>query len=430
MNNSFENKIKSALENYEEDYNPSDWSDLEKKLNGGPLSGLIKTALISSAVIAAAGLVYYFQPEHKNEKIVSTEKNVVENISFPKPVISIAQEDFKGKNLSESSDASPLKKIIPENKKDNFSHSKTLPEVNPKLNSAPVLAVKSVDNSETSITEPPIKGQEKNEEIFSTPAPKASFHCEKNSVCSNSEVKFISENNDNALEYFWDFGDNQFSSQTNPVHIYKTAGIYSVKLQVSSKVDHRTDNQLLKDIITVNPTPTPDFSWRGLSDNQEIVFESNTEEISEMKWDFGDKQFSTDLKPSHTFNKKGSYPVSLSVKNNYGCTASIQKNITVVNDFNLFAPNAFSPNGDGKNDTWLPVGLLSGDYIFSLTILDKNGNIAFKSTSSNHPWDGRHAKSNDMVKTGDSFKWVAVVKDKNGVESSYGGVISIAESKD
>lgn len=180
-------------------------------------------------------------------------------------------------------------------------------------------------------------------------------------------------------------------------------------------------------MITVHPLPAMDFSWKR-DDNQQINFEFDNEEITESRWEFGDKQYSTDQKPVHLFNKKGNYSVTLALKNAYGCTASCRKIVNIPNDFDLLAPNAFSPNGDGKNDTWLPVALQNGDYIFSLTVLDKNGMVAYKTSSPNNPWDGRHAKTNEIIKSGESFKWMAVVKDKNGSESSFGGVISVTES--
>jgi PKD repeat protein len=39
----------------------------------------------------------------------------------------------------------------------------------------------------------------------------------------------------NATSYHWDFGDQQSSTETNPVHIYTTTGTYSIVLKSYSK---------------------------------------------------------------------------------------------------------------------------------------------------------------------------------------------------
>jgi PKD repeat protein len=39
----------------------------------------------------------------------------------------------------------------------------------------------------------------------------------------------------NASSYAWDFGDNQASTETNPIHIFTAAGSYSILLKAYSK---------------------------------------------------------------------------------------------------------------------------------------------------------------------------------------------------
>ncbi len=39
----------------------------------------------------------------------------------------------------------------------------------------------------------------------------------------------------NASSYHWDFGDDQTSTETNPVHIYTIANTYSIVLKAYSK---------------------------------------------------------------------------------------------------------------------------------------------------------------------------------------------------
>ena len=53
----------------------------------------------------------------------------------------------------------------------------------------------------------------------------------------------------------------------------------------------------------------------------------------------------------------------------------------------IFIPNAFSPNGDGKNDTWNVPGLEIYP-LHTLTIFDRYGQIVFQRKKTFVPWDG------------------------------------------
>ncbi len=58
-------------------------------------------------------------------------------------------------------------------------------------------------------------------------------------------------------------------------------------------------------------------------------------------------------------------------------------------DCNFFFPNAFTPNGDGLNDVFLP--FFESDVIgMELTILNRWGGIIFKSTDLTKGWNGRY----------------------------------------
>jgi gliding motility-associated-like protein len=54
----------------------------------------------------------------------------------------------------------------------------------------------------------------------------------------------------------------------------------------------------------------------------------------------------------YTFTKEGKYDITLRAYINSGCYDSITKTIDVVGAFNIFIPNAFTPNGNGVNDVF------------------------------------------------------------------------------
>jgi gliding motility-associated-like protein len=59
----------------------------------------------------------------------------------------------------------------------------------------------------------------------------------------------------------------------------------------------------------------------------------------------------------------------------------------VLDDAVVKIPTGFTPNGDGKNDWFGPVGKVPNEY--SIRIFNRNGETVFKSSSTYSKWDGR-----------------------------------------
>jgi gliding motility-associated-like protein len=75
-------------------------------------------------------------------------------------------------------------------------------------------------------------------------------------------------------------------------------------------------------------------------------------------------------------------------ENNHQCVAYDEVCINVTNDYGLYIPNAFSPNGDQDNEQFMPVGY--GIKSFKLSIFDRWGVEIFKSQDTTIGWDGKY----------------------------------------
>lgn len=74
--------------------------------------------------------------------------------------------------------------------------------------------------------------------------------------------------------------------------------------------------------------------------------------------------------------------------NKYGCIDLDTICVTVTRDWNVYIPNAFTPNGDDYNEIFIPIGY--GLSEIHLSIFDRWGVELFKSNKDKTGWDGTY----------------------------------------
>lgn len=226
------------------------------------------------------------------------------------------------------------------------------------------------------------------------PTPVAAFTADITEDCEPLTVNFndISQNITQQTAYEWNFGTGDKSTLQNPQYTYDSAGTYTVSLKVVNYgLCH--DTKTYNGFIKVHDVPDADFT----PDPQQTVLEdatisftnnSNSTEPYGILWDFGDGDTSNINNPVHTYSQTGIYQVWLTLTTTFGCTSNIMKEVTVNPDFSAFAPNSFTPNGDGLNDTFKIMGV--GIKKFKLEIYNRWGELLFESNNLEDEWDGKY----------------------------------------
>lgn len=107
----------------------------------------------------------------------------------------------------------------------------------------------------------------------------------------------------------------------------------------------------------------------------------------------------------------------LNVKSNKGCIASDEMRVTVLKEVKV--PNAFSPNGDGINDTW-NIQFLESYLGASIEVYNRYGQVVYRSIGYNKQWDG---KLNGSALPFGTYYWL--INPKNGRSSINGSVTII-----
>ncbi len=142
---------------------------------------------------------------------------------------------------------------------------------------------------------------------LSNPTPQAKFSYSTNGL----EVSFKNQST-NAQSYSWNFGNGKTSTQKDPTITYTSAGTYSVSL-VASNGD-KTDTY--KQNVTVSEKqPVASFSYKT-EHPLKVVLTNNSSNATSYLWNFGDGTTSTEKSPTHRYNGKGVYKITLTAKNN------------------------------------------------------------------------------------------------------------------
>jgi gliding motility-associated-like protein len=97
---------------------------------------------------------------------------------------------------------------------------------------------------------------------------------------------------------------------------------------------------------------------------------------------------------------------TVSVKDGNDCEAT--GSIFVEVHYRIYAPTAFSPNGDGVNDTFRLFGLGTDLKDFNLTIFNRFGQLLFESNSVDEGWNGRLMNTGQLVPT-EVYTWQAKI---------------------
>ena len=117
-----------------------------------------------------------------------------------------------------------------------------------------------------------------------------------------------------------------------------------------------------------------------------------TEEFTSYLWQDGTKQ--------PWFKPTESIDLFLIATDENGCRSNALMQINLV-DCSVNIPNIFTPNGDGKNDTWIA---WTGEPMFyKIVVYNRWGRIVFESNSVNHSWDGTNYKSGEPCTEGVYF---------------------------
>lgn len=258
------------------------------------------------------------------------------------------------------------------------------------------------------------------------PDPVADFSAAVLSGCAPLVVAFENLSvGSQGLTYNWAFGDGNISSSPFPIHTYEEPGVYTVQLQVNSFsgcVGEASEQKVA--YIEVLEVPQAGFLFDPASVD---IFNPETQIINQSEDDvacsylFEDSTVWEGCSFPWVFEEAGTHTVWQTVTSENGCQATFSSSINVLGHL-FYAPNAFSPNGDGINDIYRPEAL--GVKSFEMRIVNRLGEEIFKSDDLGFGWNGTVNGSNYIAQPG-VYVYVVRLQDMQGINHDYQGRVTL-----
>jgi gliding motility-associated-like protein len=169
---------------------------------------------------------------------------------------------------------------------------------------------------------------------------KAEFLSSDSILCRNNSVVFTPTGigNTNIASWNWDFGDGTSSKDsTVTTHTYTVAGIYTAGLTITDLLGCKSTKSTQVKVFGPTASFKPSVAASCLKENLVSFTDASTHDgqhpIVKWIWNYGDSvvDSAATLPYQHSYTKAGSYTISLTVVDDYGCRDSnVQKAAVVI----------------------------------------------------------------------------------------------------
>lgn len=270
------------------------------------------------------------------------------------------------------------------------------------------------------IAQGPICTETFNRSITVDPLLMGDFLSKGDSVCTGDRVTFIVADDPSIRGLDWDFGNGN-GMPTEPgqqlTHSFDQEGQYTITLTTHYRACPATTYTRRVDVfplplVNLGPDTSLCLNGRAL-----LLQNAATNNLSQLQylWSTGDTT------PILSVTAPGEYSLRVSAGL---LPCSNTESITVAKDCYVDIPNAFTPNGDGENDYFLPRQLLShGLQQFSMQIINRWGQVLFQTRRTDgRGWDGRF---NGQDQPQGVYVFLIRATLANGFEETYTGNVTL-----
>lgn len=225
-------------------------------------------------------------------------------------------------------------------------------------------------------------------EVFEMPV--ADFVFDITDGCEPLTVNFQDQsyNGNSSLYHVWNFGNSTSSTQQDPSTVYDQ-GVYTVTLNVTTS-QGCSDQVTQSDIIEAFEKPNALFELSDLVVSiidPDVTVTNLADSIVSSEFTF--HPFGTvvnSFEAQYEYPDTGTYDITQVVLTANGCSDTITGSVKVEPYYTFYIPDAFTPDDNGINETWIPQG--ESIKSFNMTIYNRWDQEIFYSASLDEAWDG------------------------------------------
>lgn len=425
-----EDLFRDALQNEEVAYDPSEWDRLSSQLDkttpvatkpNNTLKWIIGTT-IAAAMITGAIILLNSETNRDLKESKSTDQNVVSD--------NVNNNNADPENNQNSTNDNPGDEIsLGSNDSEKTSEMEVITQevqaeevINDEQEHQPLQTIESLNHENNLTTKDDHKKEalelehDLNEsELNTTPE----VNLNKTSICLGEEVVGIVENDGQFKTLEWYLEGRLIGSGKELKYSINSTGSNQIILIPNGSEKH----QIALD-INVLKTPQPTIQWiKSNPATAEVELYHELDHVHSTWYLDGKKLEGSENSNIINLERSGNYNVKVITRNLEGCESTTEDDIYILDDFQLLAPNAFTPDGDGINDNFIPKSLEVMSREFTMIIYDRTGNPVYQTSNIDMPWDGRDINTGKMSKAG-SYVWTVKFKDS---QQTYQGVISLIQ---
>lgn len=261
-----------------------------------------------------------------------------------------------------------------------------------------------------------------NEEVEISPigaidAALAAMSASVQEACAGTEVHFALNGLDQEGSVLWNFGDGGFSQEVAPSHIFDDAGSYDITVSVRAPGDGMIRTRTVENMIVVRPKPEAKMSWEffdATADRARVRLINETEDASSSTWLLEQEGLK---EPETLLDIPGEYHVNLVASNKFGCQDIAVEDIHLGSRKDAIAPALFSPDGDGRYDTFMPLMVMDFEGSWTLTVWDGE-TLVFETSDSRSPWRGE-VEGVGKATVGKKYTWKLAATTPSGEQHLF-----------